>query len=124
MPIQPFSWAGLSVLGIFVICMSAIILEAPLQMEKFKPALCMLAEVVIIGLYYAMSGDDPRRFEPLAAMQARPVVQHHRRIELRCLVYRSRYEPDDRSGREAIRGWAAHATSGRPCGLGGKRAGA
>lgn len=69
MTIEPFSWLGLSVLLIFLVGMTLIILEAQLHIDKFKPALFMLTSFLLIGLYYWMSGDDPARFEPFIGMQ-------------------------------------------------------
>ncbi len=69
MQIQPTSWLGLAVLLIFSIGMLLIILEARLHMDKFKPALFMLLSFLLIGLFYWLSGDDPRRFEHFVEMQ-------------------------------------------------------
>jgi Na+/H+ antiporter NhaD/arsenite permease-like protein len=68
--ITPFSPVGFIVLSVFVIGLAMIIFEVQLAMEKFKPALMMMSTVAIIGVYYALSGDDPERFKPLIAMQA------------------------------------------------------
>ena len=47
--LQPFSVTGLTVLGIFTVCMAAIVLEAKLHMDKFKPALLMLLSWLVTG---------------------------------------------------------------------------
>jgi Na+/H+ antiporter NhaD/arsenite permease-like protein len=78
--LQPFSVTGLTVLGIFTLCMAAIVLEAKLHMDKFKPALLMLLAWLAIGLHYYFSGDDPARFEPF--LQA----QEHNEIEVFGLI--------------------------------------
>ena len=68
-PIQPTSWVGIIVLLIFSIGMLFIVFEARLHMDKFNPALFMLSAFPLIGLYYWLFGDDPRRFEPFIEMQ-------------------------------------------------------
>ena len=67
--IVPFSVTGLTVLGIFTLCMAAIVLEAKLHMDKFKPALLMLLSWLVIGIHYYFSGDEPTRFEPFLKAQ-------------------------------------------------------
>lgn len=69
MPIEPFSFTGLTVLAIFSIGMAGIIFEARLRMDKFKPAMLMMSALVVIGLHYWLSGDDPSRFEHFVEMQ-------------------------------------------------------
>jgi Na+/H+ antiporter NhaD/arsenite permease-like protein len=69
MPIQPVSFIGLTVLVLFTTCMTLIILESKLRMDKCKPALAMLLALPLIGLYYFFSGDDAARFAPFAEMQ-------------------------------------------------------
>ena len=78
--LEPCSATGLIVLGIFVICMSAIVLEAKLHMDKFKPALLMLLSWLVIGLHYYFSGDDPARFDPFLK------AQEHNEIEVFGLI--------------------------------------
>ena len=68
------------VLGIFTLCMAAIVLEAHLHMDKFKPALLMLLAWLAIGLHYYFSGDDPARFEPFLK------AQEHNEIEVFGLI--------------------------------------
>lgn len=70
MPIVPFSTVGFIVLGIFVSCLTMIIFEVQLGMDKFKPALMMMSTVAVIGVYYLLSSDDPDRFKPYMAMQS------------------------------------------------------
>ncbi len=67
--IAPLSLTGLTVLCIFTVCMVAIVLEAKLHMDKFKPALLMLLSWLVIGLHYYFSGDDPARFAPFLQAQ-------------------------------------------------------
>ncbi len=69
MPIQPTSWLGIAVLLIFSGSMLLIIFEARLHMDKFKPALLMLASFLLIGVYYWMNGDDPHQFDAFIEMQ-------------------------------------------------------
>ena len=76
----PFSVTGLTVLGIFTLCMAAIVLEAKLHMDKFKPALLMLLSWLVIGIHYYFSGDDPARFEPFLK------AQEHNEIEVFGLI--------------------------------------
>ena len=78
--LQPFSVTGLTVLGIFIACMAAIVLEAKLHMDKFKPALLMLLSWLVIGLHYYFSGDDPARFKPFIE------AQEHDEIEVFSLI--------------------------------------
>jgi Na+/H+ antiporter NhaD/arsenite permease-like protein len=78
--LEPFSATGLTVLGIFGICMALIVLEAKLHMDKFKPALLMLTAWLVIGLHYYFSGDDPARFQPFIE------AQEHDEIEVFGLV--------------------------------------
>jgi Na+/H+ antiporter NhaD/arsenite permease-like protein len=78
--LAPFSITGLTVLGIFTLCMAAIVLEAKLHMDKFKPALLMLLAWLVIGLHYFFSGDDPTRFEPFLK------AQEHNEIEVFGLI--------------------------------------
>ena len=78
--LQPFSVTGLTVLGIFTLCMAAIVLETKLHMDKFKPALLMLLAWLVIGLHYYFSGDDPARFEPFLK------AQEHNEIEVFGLI--------------------------------------
>ncbi len=78
--LQPFSVTGLTVLGIFTVCMALIVLEAKLHMDKFKPALLMLTGWLVIGLHYFFSGDDPARFQPFIE------AQEHDEIEVFGLV--------------------------------------
>ena len=76
----PFSVTGLIVLGIFTVCMAAIVLEAKLHMDKFKPALLMLLAWLVIGLHYFFSGDDPARFQPFIE------AQEHNEVEVFGLI--------------------------------------
>lgn len=69
MLIEPFSLTGLIVLGIFLFSMALIALEAIIHMEKFKPALFMTSSLIVIGIAYYLSGNDPERFAPLIEMQ-------------------------------------------------------
>ena len=78
--LTPFSATGLTVLGIFMVCMAAIVLEAKLHMDKFKPALLMLLAWLAIGLHYYFSSDDPARFEPFLK------AQEHNEIEVFGLI--------------------------------------
>ena len=78
--LAPFSATGLTVLGIFLICMALIVLEAKLHMDKFKPALLMLTAWLVIGLHYFFSGDDPARFQPFTK------AQEHNEIEVFGLI--------------------------------------
>ena len=78
--LEPFSATGLTVLGIFTVCMAAIVFEAKLRMDKFKPALLMLFAWLVIGLHYFFSGDDPARFEPFLK------AQEHNEIEVFGLI--------------------------------------
>ena len=71
----PFSATGLTVLGIFTVCMAAIVLEAKLHMDKFKPALLMLLAWLVIGLHYYFSGDDPARFQAFIGAQEHNEIQ-------------------------------------------------
>ena len=73
--LAPFSITGLTVLGIFIICMAAIVLEAKLHMDKFKPALLMLLAWLVIGLHYFFTSDDPARFEPFLKAQEHNEIQ-------------------------------------------------
>ena len=57
MPIEPFSITGLCVLVIFLLGMAAIVFEAPLHMDKFKPALFMLVGLLVIGVHHYAQGD-------------------------------------------------------------------
>lgn len=75
MPIQPFSLTGLAVLAIFTIGMLGIIFEARLKIDKFKPAMLMMSALVVIGLHYYFSGNDPRRFERFLEMQRENKVE-------------------------------------------------
>jgi Na+/H+ antiporter NhaD/arsenite permease-like protein len=78
--LEPFSATGLTVLGIFLICMALIVLEAKLHMDKFKPALLMLTAWLVIGLHYFFTGDDPARFQQFIE------AQEHDEIEVFGLV--------------------------------------
>jgi Na+/H+ antiporter NhaD/arsenite permease-like protein len=78
--LEPFSVTGLTVLGIFVICLALIVLEAKLHMDKFKPALLMLTGWLAIGLHYFLSGDDPARFQSFIE------AQEHNEIEVFGLI--------------------------------------
>lgn len=78
--LAPFSLTGLTVLGIFTLCMVAIVFEAKLHMDKFKPALLMLLAWLVIGLHYFFSGDDPARYEALLK------AQEHNEIEVFGLI--------------------------------------
>ena len=78
--LQPFSVTGLTVLGIFTVCMAAIVLEAKLHMDKFKPALLMLLSWLVIGLHYYFSGNEPARFQPFLE------AQEHNEIEVFGLI--------------------------------------
>jgi Na+/H+ antiporter NhaD/arsenite permease-like protein len=69
MHIEPFSLTGLIVLAIFLFSMALIALEAIIHMEKFKPALFMTSSLIVIGIAYYFSSDDPERFAPLIEMQ-------------------------------------------------------
>jgi len=75
MHIQPLSFPGIAVLLIFSISMLLIILEAKLHLDKFKPAMLMLSSLLLIGLYYFFSGDDPHRFEAFLEMQKENKVE-------------------------------------------------
>ena len=75
MPIQPYSWIGLSVMAVFALCMLLIILEAWLHLDKFKPALFMLSTFLLLGVYYWLSGDDALRFAPFIEMQKQNEVE-------------------------------------------------
>jgi Na+/H+ antiporter NhaD/arsenite permease-like protein len=57
MIIEPFSVAGLLVLGIFVFGMVLIALEAVIHMDKFKPALFMTSGLIVISVTYFISGE-------------------------------------------------------------------
>jgi Na+/H+ antiporter NhaD/arsenite permease-like protein len=69
MPIEPYSVTGLVVLAIFVVSMICIMLESQLHMNKFKPALFMMTSLIVIGLHYQFSNDDPNRFSHFLEMQ-------------------------------------------------------
>jgi Na+/H+ antiporter NhaD/arsenite permease-like protein len=69
MHIEPFSLTGFIVLGIFIFSIALIALEAIIHMEKFKPALFMTSSLIVIGIAYYFSSDDPDRFAPLIEMQ-------------------------------------------------------
>ena len=69
MTIDPYSWVGFAVLAIFTLAMLAIVFETQLAMDKFKPALMMLSALVLIGLHYRFSGNDPERWSAFLAMQ-------------------------------------------------------
>lgn len=75
MHIQPFTLLGIAVLMIFSISMLLVILEAKLHLDKFKPAMLMLSSLLLIGLYYFFSGDDPHRFEAFIEMQKENKVE-------------------------------------------------
>ena len=78
--IAPFSFTGLLVLAIFLTCMAAIVFEAKLHMDKFKPALMMMSAWVVIGLHHYFSSDDPNRFDDFV------LAQQHNEIEVFSLV--------------------------------------
>ncbi len=78
--IAPFSFTGLLVLAIFLVCMAAIVFEAKLHMDKFKPALMMMSGWMVIGLHHYFSGDDPNRFYDFIA------AQQHNEIEVFSLI--------------------------------------
>lgn len=69
MPIQPFSLTGWIVLAIFLAGMLLIILETRLGMDKFKPALLMMAAYLVIGAHDALVGNPPQALAQLAASQ-------------------------------------------------------
>ncbi len=73
--LEPFSVTGLTVLGIFSVCIAAIVLEAKLHMDKFKPALLMLLGWLVIGLHYFFSGDDAARFASFLKAQEHNEIQ-------------------------------------------------
>jgi len=57
MTIEPISLVGFIVLGIFVIGMVLIALEAVIHMDKFKPALFMTSSLVVIAAWYYAQGN-------------------------------------------------------------------
>lgn len=69
MTIEPTSWLGIAVLLIFSVCMLLIVLEARLHMDKFKPALFMLAALPLIGFHYWLPGGETQRFDAFIEMQ-------------------------------------------------------
>ena len=78
--IAPFSATGLIVLVIFLTCMAAIVFEAKLHMDKFKPALMMMSAWLVISLHHYFSGDDPNRFHDFIE------AQQHNELEVFSLV--------------------------------------
>lgn len=70
MLIEPYSTVGIIVLAIFVISLILIILEVPLEMDKFKPALLMMSSVAVIGCYYLFSDAGEAGVIALKKMQA------------------------------------------------------
>ncbi len=69
MVIEPFSATGLIVLGIFLLGMVLIALEAVIHMDKFKPALLMTSGLIVIAVTYYVAG-HPEGLEQFAEAQS------------------------------------------------------
>lgn len=69
MIIEPFSAAGLIVLAIFLLGMVLIALEAVIHMDKFKPALFMTSGLIVIAVWYFVTG-HPEGLERFAEAQS------------------------------------------------------